>query len=93
MGKAVFCDLQDGKGRIQLYVRVDELGEEAFAKFKRPTSATSWAWKARSLRPSGARSPVKAHKVTLLSKSLQPLPEKFHGLTDRRCATASAMWI
>ena len=54
MGKAIFCDLQDVKGRIQIYVNRYTY---SFAKFKRPTSATSWAWKARSSRPSGVRSP------------------------------------
>ena len=83
MGKAVFCDLQDGTGRIQLYVRIDELGEEAFAKFKKYwISATSWAWRARCSAPNGAKSPSRPRPITLLSKSLLPLPEKFHGLTD-----------
>ena len=82
MGKAVFCDLQDGKGRIQLYVRVDELGEEAFAKFKKTDIGDIVGVEGEVFKTKRGEISVKAHKVTLLSKSLQPLPEKFHGLTD-----------
>ena len=57
MGKAVFCDLQDVKGRIQIYVRIDELARRPSTSSRSWTSATSWAWKGRSSRPSGARSP------------------------------------
>ena len=83
MGKAVFCDLQDGKGRIQLYVRVDELGEEAFAKFKKTDIGDIAGVEGEVFKTKRGEISVKAHKVTLLSKSLQPLPEKFHGLTDK----------
>lgn len=83
MGKAVFCDLQDGKGRIQLYVRVDELGEEAFAKFKKTDIGDIVGVEGEVFKTKRGEISVKAHKVTLLSKSLQPLPEKFHGLTDK----------
>ena len=83
MGKAVPCDLQDGKGRIQLYVRVDELGEEAFAKFKKTDIGDIVGVEGEVFKTKRGEISVKAHKVTLLSKSLQPLPEKFHGLTDK----------
>ena len=82
MGKAVFCDLQDGKGRIQLYVRIDELGEEAFAKFKKIDIGDIVGVEGEVFKTKRGEISVKAHKVTLLSKSLIPLPEKFHGLKD-----------
>nr|WP_326126712.1 lysine--tRNA ligase [uncultured Oscillibacter sp.] len=83
MGKAVFCDLQDVKGRIQLYVRVDELGEEEFAKFKKTDIGDIVGVEGEVFKTKRGEISVKAHKVTLLSKSLLPLPEKFHGLTDK----------
>ena len=83
MGKAVFCDVQDGKGRIQLYVRIDELGEEAFAKFKRLDIGDIVGVEGEVFQTKRGEISVKAHTVTLLSKSLRPLPEKFHGLTDK----------
>ena len=83
MGKAVFCDLQDGQGRIQIYVRIDELGEEAFAKFKKVDIGDIVGVEGEVFRTKRGEISVKAHLVTLLSKSLLPLPEKFHGLTDR----------
>ena len=83
MGKAVFCDLQDGKGRIQLYVRIDELGEEAFAKFKKTDIGDIVGVEGEVFKTKRGEISIKAHKVTLLSKALIPLPEKFHGLTDK----------
>ena len=83
MGKAVFCDMQDVKGRIQLYVRVDELGEEDFAKFKKLDIGDIVGVEGEVFKTKRGEISVKAHKVTLLSKSLLPLPEKFHGLTDK----------
>ena len=83
MGKAVFCDLQDNDGKIQLYVRIDELGEEAFAKFKKIDIGDIVGVEGEVFRTKRGEISVKANKVTLLSKSLLPLPEKFHGLTDR----------
>ena len=83
MGKAVFCDLQDVKGRIQLYVRVDELGEEEFAKFKKTDIGDIVGVGGEVFKTKRGEISVKAHKVVLLSKSLLPLPEKFHGLTDK----------
>ena len=85
MGKAIFCDLQDVKGRIQIYVRIDELGEEAFAKFKKTDIGDIVGVEGEVFKTKRGEISVKAHKVTLLSKSLQPLPEKFHGL----CAAPS----
>ena len=83
MGKAIFCDLQDGQGRIQIYVRIDELGEEAFARFKKVDIGDIVGVEGEVFRTKRGEISVKAHSVTLLSKSLLPLPEKFHGLTDR----------
>ena len=83
MGKAVFCDLQDVKGRIQIYVRIDELGEEAFNKFKKNDIGDIVGVEGEVFRTKRGEISVKAHSVTLLSKSLLPLPEKFHGLTDK----------
>ena len=82
MGKAVFCDLQDVKGRIQLYVRIDELGEEPFAKFKKLDIGDIVGVEGEVFKTKRGEISVKADKVTLLSKSLIPLPEKFHGLKD-----------
>ena len=83
MGKAIFCDLQDGQGRIQIYVRIDELGEEAFARFKKVDIGDIVGVTGVVFRTKRGEISVKAHQVTLLSKSLLPLPEKFHGLTDK----------
>ena len=83
MGKAVFCDLQDNDGRIQLYVRIDELGEKAFAKFKKLDIGDIVGVEGEVFKTKRGEISVKAHSVTLLAKSLLPLPEKFHGLTDR----------
>ena len=82
MGKATFCDLQDKEGRVQLYVRVDELGEEAFATFKKYDIGDIVGVEGEIFRTKRGEISVKADGVTLLSKSLLPLPEKFHGLTD-----------
>ena len=82
MGKAVFCDLQDGKGRIQLYVRIDELGEEPFARFKKTDIGDIVGVEGEIFRTKRGEISIKAHKITLLSKSLIPLPEKFHGLNN-----------
>ncbi|NCB63714.1 MAG: lysine--tRNA ligase [Clostridia bacterium] len=82
MGKAVFCDLQDVKGRIQLYVRIDEMGEEEFARFKKMDIGDIVGVEGLVFKTQRGEISVKAHKVTLLSKSLLPLPEKFHGLKD-----------
>jgi lysyl-tRNA synthetase class 2 len=82
MGKATFCDLQDSTGRIQLYVRIDELGEEAFSKFKKYDIGDIVGVNGEVFQTKRGEISVKANQVSLLSKSLLPLPEKFHGLTD-----------
>jgi len=82
MGKAMFSDLQDGAGRIQLYVRIDELGEEGFGQFKKYDIGDIVGVDGEVFRTKRGEVSVKAHSVTLLAKSLLPLPEKFHGLTD-----------
>jgi len=83
MGKASFAHIQDGAGRIQLYVRRDDLPEGAYAEFKKwdlgdIVAATGVVFKTRSGELS-----VKVDDIRLLTKSLIPLPEKFHGLTDQ----------
>ena len=82
MGKAVFADLQDGGGRIQLYVRIDEMGEEGLAAFKKYDIGDIVGAEGEVFRTKRGEISVKTTAVTLLSKSLLPLPEKFHGLTD-----------
>ena len=83
MGKAFFCDLMDNGERIQLYVRVNDLGEEGFEDFKKfdigdLIGVTGFVFRTR-------RGEISVHcqQITLLSKSLRPLPEKYHGLTDK----------
>ena len=82
MGKAVFSDLQDGAGRIQLDVRIDDVGEEALAAFKKYDIGDIVGVEGEVFRTKRGEISIKAKAVTLLSKSLLPLPEKFHGLTD-----------
>ena len=82
MGKAVFADLQDRNGRIQLYVRIDDVGEETLAAFKKYDIGDIVGVEGEVFRTKRGEISVKAKTVTLLSKSLLPLPEKFHGLTD-----------
>jgi len=82
MGKAVFADLQDGAGRIQLYVRIDDVGEEVLAAFKKYDIGDIVGVEGEVFRTKRGEISIKAKTVTLLSKSLLPLPEKFHGLTD-----------
>ena len=82
MGKAVFADLQDGGGRVQLYVRIDDVGEEALAIFKKYDIGDIVGVEGEVFRTKRGEISIKAKTVTLLSKSLLPLPEKFHGLTD-----------
>ena len=82
MGKAVFSDLQDGAGRIQLYVRIDDVGEAALAAFKKYDIGDIVGVEGEVFRTKRGEISIKAKTVTLLSKSLLPLPEKFLGLTD-----------
>ncbi len=82
MGKAFFCDLQDEKGKIQLYVRINDLGEENFAKFKKYDIGDIIGAKGTVFRTRRGEISIHCTEVALLSKSLKPLPEKFHGLTN-----------
>ena len=82
MGKAFFADIQDDKGRIQLYVRVNDLGEDAFAEFKKWDIGDIVGADGFVFRTRRGEISVHCRSVTLLAKSLLPLPEKFHGLTD-----------
>ena len=83
MGKVSFCDLQDNTGRIQLFVKIDELGEESFARFKKYDIGDIVGVEGEVFRTKTEEISVRATSVTLLSKALLPLPEKFHGLTDK----------
>jgi len=83
MGKAVFSDLQDGAGRIQLYVRIDDVGEETLNAFKKYDIGDIVGAEGEVFRTKRGEISIKAKTITLLSKSLLPLPEKFHGLTDK----------
>ena len=83
MGKVVFCDLQDNVGRIQLYVKIDEMEEDSFNRFKKNDIGDIVGVKGDVFRTQRGEISVRVHEATLLSKSLLPLPEKFHGLTDR----------
>ena len=82
MGKVTFCDLQDRDGRVQLYVRRDEVGEEPYKTFKKYDIGDIVGVEGVVFKTQRGEISVRASKVTLLSKSLLPLPEKFHGLTN-----------
>ena len=82
MGKASFAHLRDDKGDIQLYVRRDELGEEAYAAFKKLDVGDIIGVKGEVFRTKTGELSLRVTELTLLAKSLRPLPEKFHGLTD-----------
>ena len=82
MGKASFAHLRDDKGDIQLYVRRDELGEESYAAFKKLDVGDVIGVRGEVFRTKTGELSVRALEITLLAKSLRPLPEKFHGLTD-----------
>ena len=82
MGKASFCNIQDLKGKIQVYVARDAIGEEAYADFKKSDIGDIFGVKGYAFRTKTGEISVHAEQITLLSKSLQILPEKFHGLTD-----------
>ena len=82
VGKVTFCDLQDRDGRIQLYVRRDEVGEEPYKVFKKYDIGDIVGVEGVVFKTQRGEISVRAGKVTLLSKSLIPLPEKFHGLTN-----------
>jgi lysyl-tRNA synthetase class 2 len=82
MGKSTFCDLQDRDGRIQLYVRINELGEPAYEAFKKLDIGDLIGVAGTVFKTHMGEISVKVNAVTLLAKSLRPLPEKFHGLKD-----------
>ena len=83
MGKVSFCDLQDRDGRIQLYARKDEMDEEVYKKFKKFDIGDIVGVEGEAFRTQRGEMSVRAHNIILLSKSLLPLPEKFHGLQDK----------
>ena len=82
MGKASFCNIQDLKGNIQVYVARDQIGEDSYADFKKSDIGDIYGVKGYAFRTKTGELSIHAEEMTLLSKSLQILPEKFHGLTD-----------
>ena len=82
MGKASFIDVRDASGRIQSYVRRDEIGDEPYADFKKWDIGDIVGIRGEVFRTQKGEISIKAHEITLLSKSLLPLPEKWHGLKD-----------
>ncbi len=82
MGKASFCNIQDLQGNIQVYVARDAIGTESYADFKKSDIGDIFGVEGFAFRTRTGEISIHAEKVTLLSKSLQILPEKFHGLTD-----------
>ena len=82
MGKASFCNIQDLKGNIQVYVARDNIGEDSYADFKKSDIGDIYGVKGFAFRTKTGEISIHAEEIALLSKSLQILPEKFHGLTD-----------
>ena len=82
MGKASFMDIRDGSDRMQVYVRKDDVGEEAYADFKKWDLGDIIGIKGKVFRTKMGEISVHAEEIVLLSKSLLPLPEKWHGLKD-----------
>ncbi len=82
MGKASFCNIRDRKGDVQVYVARDAIGEEPYADFKKSDIGDIFGIKGYIFRTKTGEISIHAEEITLLSKSLQILPEKFHGLTD-----------
>jgi len=83
MGKAIFADIADDKGRIQIYVRKDDVGEDVFADFRKVDIGDIIGVSGFVFKTKMGEISVHCKEVTLLAKSLRPLPEKYHGLTDR----------
>ena len=83
MGKVSFCDLQDKSGRIQLYARRDEMDPDEYNRFKKYDIGDIVGVEGTVFRTEKGEMSIRAKHITLLSKSLRPLPEKFHGLTDK----------
>ena len=92
MGKASFADLRDTTGDIQMYVKRDDVGADVYQEFKKFDIGDIVGVRGYVFRTKMGEISVHVTEVVLLSKSLLPLPEKFHGLKDRRPATASGMW-
>ena len=82
MGKASFCNIQDLKGKIQVYVARDAVGEESYGDFKKSDIGDIYGVKGYAFRTKTGEVSIHASELVLLTKSLKPLPEKFHGLTD-----------
>ena len=82
-GKVMFCDLQDCTGRIQLFVKIDEMGEEEYNRFKKNDIGDIIGVEGEVFKTKTEEISVRTTSITLLSKSLLPLPNKFHGLTDK----------
>ena len=82
MGKAIFCDIQDDRGQIQLYVRKDAVTEQEFADFRKYDIGDIIGVSGYAFKTKTGEISVHVQQVTLLSKSLRPLPEKFHGMTN-----------
>ena len=82
MGKASFCNIQDLQGNIQVYVARDAIGADSYADFKKSDIGDIFGLEGFAFRTRTGEISIHAEKMTLLSKSLQILPEKFHGLTD-----------
>lgn len=83
MGKASFCDILDGQGRIQVYLRKNELGEDLYEEFKKYDIGDIIGVKGEVFKTQKGEISIKSKSITLLTKSLQVLPEKFHGLKDQ----------
>ena len=83
MGKVLFCDLQDNTGRIQLFVKIDEMGEEEFNRFKKNDIGDIVGAEGEVFTTKTGEVSIRTKSIVLLSKSLLPLPEKYHGLTDK----------
>ena len=82
-GKVMFCDLQDSTGRIQLFVKIDEMGEEEYNRFKKNDIGDIVGVEGEVFKTKTEEISIRARSIQLLSKSLLPLPEKYHGLTDK----------
>ncbi len=82
-GKVIFCDLQDSTGRIQIFVKIDEMGEEEYNRFKKNDIGDIVGVEGQVFKTQTEEISIRAKSITLLSKALLPLPNKFKGLTDR----------
>ena len=93
MGKASFLKVLDRDGRMQAYVRRDEIGDEEYASFKKLILVILLELKESFFVQRQVRSPVRAKEYRLVSKALRPLPEKWHGLTDNEQIYRRDIWI